>query len=209
MILTMLVKSQLFFSHPNNFAIYPARKLTNQWNVHFVGVVIYNVSGVRHNQAVLSSSVWAGAVRSLKRDQMCSSKFSVNQKNLFLIRPEGNLTEQTHLDFRFMTIPPQHPCVKRKKRGGNWQGWQFYGMAPEGWANQLLIWGYLSTDLLLTGRKNHDCQMLLKHKSLSGCQAYKACYFDAACLNVEGLLWKLFSLIDVVFPFGFLGKWSK
>lgn len=98
---------------------------------------------------------------------------------------------------------------REKKRGDNWQGWQSYGMASEGWANQLLLWGYLSTDLLLTGSKNHGCQILLKYRSLSGCQACKACYFDAACLDVEGLIWKSFSLIDVVFPFGFLGKWSN
>lgn len=139
---------------------------------------------------------------------MCSSKFSLNQNNLFLIRPEGNLTEQTHLDFRFMAVPPRHLHTKRiiKKRGDNWQGWQFYGMASEGWANQLLISGYLSTDLLLTGNKNHGCQIPLKHRSFSGCQACKAYYFDAACLDVEGMIWKSFSLINVVFPFGFLGK---
>lgn len=140
---------------------------------------------------------------------MCSSKFTLNQKNLSLIRPEGNLTEQTHLDFRFMAIPSQHlhtKRIKKKNEGDNWQGWQFYGMASEGWANQLLISGYLSTDLLLTGNKNHGCQIPLKHRSFSGCQACKAYYFDAACLDVEGMIWKSFSLINVVFPFGFLGK---
>lgn len=99
--------------------------------------------------------------------------------------------------------------LKKKNEGDNWQGWQFYGMASEGWANQLLISGYLSTDLLLTGNKNHGCQIPLKHRSFSGCQACKAYYFDAACLDVEGMIWKSFSLINVVFPFGFLGKWSK
>lgn len=58
---------------------------------------------------------------------MCLSKFSVNQKNLFLIRPEGNLTEQIHLDLRFMAVPPQHPHTKKKKeviigKAGNFMG---------------------------------------------------------------------------------------
>lgn len=62
---------------------------------------------------------------------MCSSKFSLNQKNLSLIRPEGNLTEQTHLDFRFMAIPSQHLHIKRIKKqmkviigkAGNFMEW--------------------------------------------------------------------------------------
>lgn len=58
---------------------------------------------------------------------MCSSKFSVNQKNLFLIRPEGNMNDQTCLYFRFMAVPPQHPHTKRKKeviigKAGNFVG---------------------------------------------------------------------------------------
>lgn len=57
MILTVLVKSQSFLSLPNSFTIHPAIKLANQWNVHVVDVVIYNVCGVRRNQTVLSNSV--------------------------------------------------------------------------------------------------------------------------------------------------------
>lgn len=59
---------------------------------------------------------------------MCCSKFSANQKNLSLMRPEGNLTEQTHLDFRFVSVPPQRPHTKSKKeviigKAGNFMGW--------------------------------------------------------------------------------------
>lgn len=128
--------------------------------------------------------------------------------NLFPIRPERNLTPEIHLNLRFIAVPPQHPHTKRKREVIIGKVGNFFGMASNGWANQLLIWVYLSNDLLLTGSKNHGCQVLLKQRSLSECQAYKACYFDAACLDIGGLIWKLFPLIDVVFPFGFLGKWS-
>lgn len=46
---------------------------------------------------------------------MWLSKFLVNQKNLSLIRPEENVTEQTQLDFRFMAVALQNPHTQRKK----------------------------------------------------------------------------------------------